>query len=544
LPVDEAGRTQIKESGMKRTNLSSTLVALLLGLLAVLPLAAGGAREATAPRESMIIGMQSDPPTLDVHVSPNVYNEGQFFGASLIIKDPATNQYAPYLAKEWSVSADGLVFSFTLRDDIFFHDGSKLTAADYAWTFNRAISVPVKSTAGATLLNVKEAVATGPYTFEIRLSMPNWTLLDVLSRPTYHQPLSKAYVEAKGDAFGRNPVSVGPYKFKEWVTGSKLVLERNTAFTWGPAFTKGQPPRIQTLEFRYIPEYATRLAGLEAGEIDFMRLESRDVARFEQSDKFQLFKQGDVGSGYVILMNLTKEPFTDLRFRQALNYAVDKTALVRVVFSGQAEVSHGPITRTTHGYWDGVEGISYKTDTAKAKALLAEMGYSAGTDGIMQKGGVKLSLVLDVLSDQTRMGEILQQQLKAAGIDVTLRQKEMPVLYADMAKGDFQFAVNRYGWQDYGLMFAMFHPAMIGNMNHSQQSQDAALAQYLGGMAFGPSVQVSQALIVQSQKHLVEQAYSVPLVTEHFTYALNKRIRDAVFHINAPPFIFDAYIQN
>lgn len=528
---------------MKKTNVGRVLVCLALCLIAAFPAFAAGGREAAASRENMVIGLQADPPTLDVHVSPNVFNEGQYFGASLIIKNPATGAYAPYLAKEWSVSPDGLLYRFTLRDDIFFHDGSKLTAQDYAWTINRAISVPVQSTAGATLLNVTEAVATGPYTFEIRLKMPNWTLLDVLSRSTYHQPLSKAVVEAKGDAFGRSPVGVGPFKFKEWVTGSRIVLERNPAFTWGPAFAKGGALSIPSLELRYIPEYATRLAGLEAGEIDYMRLESRDVARFKQNDKFQLFPQGDIGSGYLIVLNLSKDPFKDLKFRQALNHAVDKDALVRVVFSGEASVSHGPITRTTFGYWQGVEDISYRHDPAKARALLAELGYVAGADGIMQKGGTRLALTLDVLSDQTRMGEILQQQFKAVGIEVTLRQKEMPVLYADLAKGDFQFAVNRYGWQDYGLMFAMFHPAMIGNMNHSQQTQDQALNQYLGGMVFGPNEQVSKAMIVQVQKHIVEQASSVPLVTEMFTYALNKRVQGAVFYINSPPFLFDAFIQ-
>ncbi|MFZ4617871.1 MAG: ABC transporter substrate-binding protein [Rectinemataceae bacterium] len=521
---------------MKRTIVGIALFAVLFCLIAV-----PGAIAAPA-RSSLIFGVQSEPPTMDIHVSPTVFDQGQYIGASLITRDPTTGKYLPYLAKSWSVSPDGLTYEFTLRDDVYFHNGQKLTAKDYAWTFNRAISVPVQSTAGATLLNMKEAVAIDQYTFQIKLKMPNSTLFDVLSRPTYHQPLSQAYVESKGDAYGRSPLGVGPYKFKEWVTGSKMVLERNPAFAWGPSFTAGKAPQIETVEFRFIPEYATRLAGLEAGEIDYMQLEAKDVARFKQNPKYQLFTRGDSGSGWVVILNLSKEPFTDIRFRKALNHGVDRNMLVKVAALGQAEVQNGPITKNTQGYWDGVDGIAYAYDVAKAKSYLADMGYKPGADGIMQKDGARLSLVLDIPGGETRTGEILQQQLKAIGIEVKLRQKEVPVLYADLAKGDFQFALNRYGWEDYGLMFAMFHPAMLGNLNHSQQSQDKTLTQILGGAVFGPNDQVTGPLIIQVQKYLVEQAYSVPLYTHLFTYALNKRVKGVVYH-RISPLIFDASIQ-
>jgi peptide/nickel transport system substrate-binding protein len=522
---------------MKRIS-AALLVCLLLGMSGM-SLTAGAQKEAAvSSRENFVIALQDEPSTLDIHISHNVYETAMYLGSSLITKDPVTGEYLPYLAESYSVSDDGMVYEFTLRDDVLFHDGTPLTAEDYAWTFNRAVSVPVQSTAGATLLGMIGAEAIDERTFQVKMAMPNSTLLDVLSRPTYHQPLLQAAVEGADGDYGRNPVGVGPYVFGEWITGSRLVLEKNPDFAWGPAGNGG--PDIPEIEFRFIPEYSTRLAGLESGEIDYMRLEDKDVERIGSDDRFKLLERLDSGSGYTIVMNITKEPFNDLRFRQALNYAVDRQLLVNIAARGYAVPNYGPLSPGTFGYWEGVEEIGYRHNPDKAAGLLAEMGWSAGADGILVNEGEKLSLVLDVIGGQTRTAEILQQQFKEIGIEVTLRQKETAVLYADLAKGDFQFALNRYGWLDYGLMFAMYHPQMMGNLNHTQQTQDEMLNNLLGGAVFGPNKEVNDMAIVEAQRRLVQQAYSVPLYTSRFYYALNKRITGVDYIQAGMPTIFDA----
>jgi len=527
---------------MKMNKLKTLLVALLLSVCIVSLFAAGQSEDLEGRGKTLVFGLEAEAPTLDIHVSPNVYEIAQYLGGSLFIKDAETGEYLPYLAESWSVTPDGMVYEFTLRDDIYFHDGSKLTAQDYAWTFNRAVSVPVQSTAGATLLGMMKAEAVDDLTFKVTMAMPNSTLKDVLSRPTYHQPLSQSAVEASGQDYGRNPVGVGPFVFKEWITGSRLVLEKNPDYSWGPEGAPAEGPDIEAIEYRFIPEYSTRLAGLESGEIDYLRLEDKDVARFKDDDNFQLFDRLDSGSGYTIIMNITKAPFDDVRFRKALNYAVDREILVKVAAMGLAEPSYGPITRGTVGYWDGVEEIGYRYEPDKAAGLLEELGWTKGTDGILQKDGNQLSLVLDVMGGQTRSAEILQQQFKAVGIDISLRQKEMAVLFTDLAKGDFQFALNRYGWIDYGLLFAMYHPQMIGNMNHTQQSQDEMLNSLVGGAVFGPDEETINMTIVESQRRIVDQAYSIPLYTSMFVYALNKRVK-GVSEINAGmPVLFNASI--
>jgi peptide/nickel transport system substrate-binding protein len=505
--------------------------------------------EPTKPPEpavggTLVFALSNEPTTLDVHLSAEVYDIGQYIGASLLSKDLETGEYIPYLAEEWSVSEDGLSYEFKLREDVKFHDGSPLTAHDYAWTFNRALTLD-GSTAGSVLLGLAEAVAVDDYTLQFNMAQPNSILLDVVSRPTYHQPLSQAYVEKMGDDYGRNPMGVGPYKFKEWKTGDKIVLERNPDFNWGPAFTRGDAPYIETIEFRVIPEYATQLAGAEADEIDYLQLEAKDVDKFKSDDRFQVFDRLDQGSGDMIFMNVTKSPFDDIKVRQAFNLAVNRDALVDVILRGHGIPSSGPITAGTVGYWPGVEDFAYGFDLDKAKELMAEAGYTPGDDGILQKDGQPLKLVLKTLpAESAKTAEILQQQFKALGVDVTIEQHELGILYSDLAAGKYEFAINRLGWQDYGLMFAMYHPAMLGVFNHTQLSSDEELNGMLMTMIGAPVQSVVQDAANQAQQRIVEQAYSVPLFTTINSWALNKRVQDATYtDMSGALYLFDAYIE-
>ncbi|MBX7236264.1 MAG: hypothetical protein K1X65_17905 [Caldilineales bacterium] len=534
---------------------------LIIVLVAVLLAACGGAQatptpvpaptsppEPTAPPQpavggKMVIALATEPTSLDVHRASDLYPVMQFVGASLLTKDPDSGEYLPYLATEWSVAEDGLSYEFKLRDDVKFHDGTPLTAQDYAYTFNRAIAQQPPSTAGAVLLGLAQAEAVDDHTLKLTMAQPNSTLLDVLSRPTYHQPLPQAATEKLGDDFGRQPISVGPFKFKEWVTGEKIVLERNPDFAWGPSFSRGAAPYIETIEFRFLPEYATRLAGLEAGEVDYMMLEAKDIERLGADGKYQMLPRLDQGSGETILMNVTKAPFDDVNVRKAINLAIDREVLVKVVQQGQAQVDKGPITAATYGYWPGVEQIGYGYDLEQAKKLMTDAGYTASADGILQKDGKPLSLTLMTSARNAKDAEIIQQQLRQLGIDVKIQQAEYGIMQADLTKGNYDFALNRLGWQDYGLMFAMYHPAMLGVFNQTQLN-DEALNNLLLPMIGAPVPAVVQDFANKSQQYLVEQAYSAPLYGVMTTYALDNRIHDARF---APLFdaiwLFDAYID-
>jgi peptide/nickel transport system substrate-binding protein len=341
-------------------------------------------------------------------------------------------------------------------------------------------------------------------------------------------------------------MSAGPFMFKEWVTDEKIVLERNPDFVWGPAGTRGGPPFIQNIEFRIIPEHATVLAGLEAGEIDYAGLEIRDIERVEGTGEFEIFSALRRGIGPVVIMNVSRSPLDDVLVRQALNLAVNKDALIKVVALGHAIPQYGPISQSVQGYWEGVEYIGYDYDPDKAKALLEEAGYSLGGDGVWEKDGQRLSLLLKVPSDSathTKVAPIVQENFKDIGVELELELQEFGVLDAQFSKGDYELGILNWTYSNSGLMYAMFHSSMIGALNPTYVN-NPELDEILSTMGFTTDAEVSQNAAAEAQRFIVEQAYLIPTYTAEIPRALNKRVKGARFSpIGGVMELYDAYIE-
>ena len=483
--------------------------------------------------------------TLDVHKSGQVYFVGSYLGASLMSRDPETGEYIPYLAESWEVAEDGMEYVFHLRQDVKFHDGTPLTAHDYAWTFNRAKDPKTQSpTAGPSLTGLAIAEAVDDHTLRFKMAWPNAALMDTLATPCYYQPLSQAYVEKMGDDYGRHPLGVGPFKFKEWITGEKIVLERNPDFAWGPEFTRGGPSYIEALEFRTIPEYSTQLAGLETGELDYVGLEIKDLEHIQNADQFQIFPVMSKGGGFQLAMNTTRPPLDDVRVRRAFNYAVSKEPIIQVATLGHALPLYGPLTPATLGYWPGAEDMGYRFDLEKAKSLLAEAGYTPGEGGWLEKDGQRLTVDLKAASNwaqDIKVAEILMEQFKALGVEVNLEQLEEGVLFDVLAGGDYSMSLESdLDWDNFGILFAMFHSSMVGSWNRVRVTD---MDEMVGDMTTAANPQALEEASIALQKRVIEQAYYVPLYAATDYYALNNRVQGALPGARWDLYLFDAYIE-
>ena len=493
--------------------------------------------------------LNSEGDSLDPHrvVGGMVSTVLKYIGASLVTKDPWSGEYIPYLAESWSVSEDGLTWEFKLREDVLFHDGTPFTAHDYVWTFERIMDPKTMSpTAAAILRGVAGVEAVDDYTFRINMAWPNFPLLENLTDPVFMQPQSGAYVERVGEeAYSRNPVGVGPYKFKEWVTGEKIVLERNPDFSWGPVWTRGGAPHIETIEFRIISEYATVLAGLEAEEIDFAPLEIKDVERIRDTGQFQVLEAIHAGVSPDLDINVSKPPFDDIRVRQAFNYAVDRDVIIQVVALGHAQVQQGPISPAVSGYWPGVEYIGYSHNLGKAKSLMKEAGYTYNDAGMLEKDGQPFQLVLKVganYGEDVRLAAILQEQFKALGVEVEIEQIEFGVLISEAQKGDYFMQIDGWSWPDSSLMYAMFHSSMMGSENVFFVD-DPKLDQILEAMVFATSAEANQEAANEAQRYIVEQSFIIPFYTATNYTALSSKVQGAVFSLTGDLLLFDAYIE-
>jgi peptide/nickel transport system substrate-binding protein len=456
-----------------------------------------------------------------------------YFGASLVALDPGTGKIVPYLATGWKVSDDGLTWEFALRKDVKFHDGSPFKAEDYVYTFTRALDPATKAIATKGLMgSLLSAKAVDDYTLQLQFAQPEAPFLVFLTNQAWMQPISKAAVERMGDVeFGRHPTGVGPYMVKEWVTGDHVTLERNPDYTWGPAFAQGKY-YVQTLVYRFIGDYSTIVAGLEAGEIDWAEVRPKDLAKFKGGGKFQIDEVPIMGIEPFLPLNTTRAPLDDVRVRQALNLAVDRDALIKAVMLGAAVPQYGPLSVNTPGYWSGVEKIGYGFDLARAKALMKDSGYVVGSSGFLEKDGKALKLTLKFAPSNdtwSQLAQALQGQFKALGIDLAIQQVESASLGPQVRAGEFDMILHGLTYPDPSVMVYMFSSGFVGTALNASRVKNPDLDALLAASQSAMDPAKRQDLLAQAQKLVVEQAYIIPLYAGKTLYAVSNRVKGTVF---------------
>ena len=484
------------------------------------------------------MAFDSEPDTLDPHKT----TDGRFFGftgATLVTQDPASSDYAPYLAESWTTSPDGLTWDFKLRPGITFHDGTPLDAAAYAWTFQRWLDPETASPTAP--LAIASAEPLDDLTLRLVLHEPYYSLLDTLSSG-FAEPLSQEAVEQAGDAYGRHPVGVGPYVLQEWISGVKIVLERNTDFQWSPSFASNPgPSTIETIELRIIPEYATVVAALEVGEVDFYYLiQPQDIERLEEAG---LVIQRSLAAGMepYIAMNLNRPIFQDQRVRQSLNLAIDREALIKVAAPGAAIPQSGPLSASVSGYWPGVEEIGYGYKPEEARELLTAAGWSPNSDGVLEKEGQTFRVTLSFVpwNGHDIVAQVLQQQLGEIGIQVDLAQKEFGAFVEEGTAGDYDLALSFYLAPEFDVVHRFFHSDNLGALNVSQL-EDSQLDAILDRTRKETDSAKRQAAADEAQRYIVEQAYVVPLFTRERGQAWSERVEDVIFMPTGGFWLFDA----
>lgn len=491
----------------------------------------------------LVIATNYEMVTLDTVLAPGGDALPRLMGGSLIALT-ADHQYVPYLAKSWEVSEDRLTWTFHLREDVQFHNGDPLTAHDFAWTYNRILNPETGAGMSKEMLgSVASVEAPDDTTLVITLAAPYGALLYNLSSAGLLQPQSQRAVEEAGANYGRNPVGVGPYMLKEWITGDHLTFIRNPDYTWGPDFGNGDPFYIEEIEFRYITEYATTMAGLESGEIDIAEIEAKDYEYVLGLGEFQIFDGWRYGLMPFICLNNSVPPFdTDINVRKAFNMAVDKQALVEVMENGLAQPQAGPLSPSQIGYDPAIEEYGYPYDPEAAIALLEESGYSMNADGIMEKDGQPLSfkLIIVNLFNLSKYGEMLKEQYKAIGVDLEIELVEMGMAYGVLLRGEYEVTLMGFDWQEGSDMLMMMMHSERFNL---PRINDPELDERLMDLAGEGDVQVRQEKSLELQKFIIDQAYYVPLIAVKELTVVRNRVHDALFSPLRGLYFDNAYIE-
>ncbi len=400
----------------------------LLRGVALAVLLAASPSVAQTPPNVLVVGQIAEPQSLDPQVSTaaNDFRITTNIFEGLVRFREGTLEVEPALATDWTISEDGLTYTFTLREGVTFHDGTPFNAEAVKFTFDRMLDEnhPYYETGPFPLsfnfADITQTRVVDEYTVEFTLGQPFAPFLTNLATNT-GGIVSPTAVAEHGEDFGRNPVGTGPFRFEEWQSNTRVVVSRNDDY-WG------DPAGMETVVFRPITDANTRVAEMLSGGIDIMvEVPPDNVSMFADDAMFQIHEATGPHVWYVML-NMKEGPFADKLVRQAANYAVNKETLVNDVLQGTADVSAGPIPPAFN--WAHNESVEpYPYDPDMARQLIEESGAEdlAVTFYVTEGGSGML--------DPVPMGTAIQADLEAVGFDVTIETYEWNTFLAEVNPG-------------------------------------------------------------------------------------------------------------
>ncbi|TDF92731.1 ABC transporter substrate-binding protein [Paenibacillus piri] len=405
-----------------------------------------GAPGATGPKKDSIIYAQSVAVTsLDTAgMQPQGYPSGYEAAFAIyngLVKFDDKLEFKPDLAEKWSTSADGKTWTFNLRQGVKFQDGTSFNADAVVGIYTKMLDKTYNTGAYTLWAPIDKIIKVDDNTVQIITKEPYGGLLNTLAHGSALIP-STAALEKYGKDIGLHPVGTGPYVLDKIEPGTQVTVKANEAYFGGK-------PAYKQITFKYVGDASSRIAALKSGQADVI-----DAVPVEQADELKSSPSIDLINipglqVFGVGLNQNNAILQDKTVRQALNSAIQKEAIVKTLFKGYGTVLTSPLAPNTTGY---VKAGDYGYDVEKTKKMLADAGWKAGADGILEKGGKKMSFKLrtpdGMYPNDVMVAETVKSQLKAIGVDVTINKVEKSTFWDSIkvpqAKVDFDMVLFGY----------------------------------------------------------------------------------------------------
>lgn len=351
---------------------------------------------------TLVFGLSGNPDTLDPQKTAGTltFQVVKSFYDTLVEPDPS-GKIVPALAESGSVSPDGLTWSFKLRRDVVFHNGQPFTSKDVKASLDRIMDEKTASPKRSEFSSIQEIRTPDASTVILILSKPYAPLLASLA--SGWSAILPSGLIASGHNFAAEPVGTGPFKFDRWVRDSRISMVRNEKY-----WMKGLP-KLAKVEFQIVPERAVQVQGLSVGSIDALEFVDPDDLPILKNNAKVAIKKELTSLIMVMAMNCSREPLSDLRVRQAVNYAIDKQTVLDVAYGGGKIGS--TFLDTGNAYYTDFSSL-YPYNPEKAKQLLKEAGVSGREFTITVPQNYPLHV---------KAAELMQQMLAKVGMNVRLQ---------------------------------------------------------------------------------------------------------------------------
>jgi peptide/nickel transport system substrate-binding protein len=495
---------------------------------------------------TLTIGLDGEPTTLDPGASNLAFTFSitSSVGESLLYFDEH-HQVQPWLAEAWDITDGGATFTFKLRRDVIFQDGTPFNAAAVKWNFDRIVDPRyTPGTAAYYLAGYQGTDVVDEFTVRVRFSHPFVPFL-VHAGSSPLAMLSPTATAKQCDQVNQAPVTSGQYKIDEWVSKDHVTLSRWDGYTRRAPWSDHEGGGLlDKVVWRFLPDPSTCATTVESGETQVVALVARPDGPRLKAAGIQIVSTPWGGSALSLHLNVTKPPTDDVHVRQAIAYAVDRAAQL-TVYDGTT--AYGPLTA---GLLDdpSLRGY-YPRDLARPNQLLDDTGWMLGSDGIRVKNGQRLTFALNALASVAMGGgpyQLLQGQLRQAGIDLTIKA-QTPAAFAQ----DNQACANNgmltgVRTNELDVLYALFHSSNVGagsKQNYAclkDPEIDRSLEQ--GRQELDPASR--KQLYLDPSETLLDMAVVVPLVDQLNVFALRPDVHGLKFTGVSYPVVTDVFVAH
>lgn len=485
---------------------------------------------------AIIVGVPGEQKNLNSATYPATFS-GQLISINIFDGLLRTSKFGdgavtPALAKSWEVSEDGLKYTFHLRDEVKWHDGKPFTSADVKFTI-LDVAIPHHPQGKSNFEGVASIETPDPYTVIFNLSQPDASFLSKLD-PKFASMAPKHLLEGKDiprDAYNWAPIGTGPFKFKEWVRGSHIILEKNKDY-WAVAPNGDRLPYLDRLIFKMVPNASTLMSSLEAGEIDFIHsfpgvVPLAEVSRLNQPGtgvRAHTFSYANKALDF-LFMNTKGKLTGDVRVRRALAQLINTDEIIDKVFAGVAE----PVRRKDSGFMTWYTGTVpkayYPFDPKAAEAILDGAGYKKGPDGrrfvlnmtVNQKDGYVQKIV-----------DIMRTGFQAAGIGLDVKVYDVSTLTEKVHKQlDYDLHITAIAvGPDPDLLTKTWHSDNIGKgwNNNSSAYNNPKVDKLLeeGRAVIDPEKR--KAVYAEVQEILMDEIPMLPMTEALWLWTYNDKL--------------------
>lgn len=416
-----------------------------------------------------------------------------------LLKPNEKGELYPAVAESYEISPDGLTYTFKLRSGVKFHNGQAVTSADVKFSYERLAGIGTGKPLSTAFGSVQSIEAPDPSTVVIKLKENNSSFLTALTA---------AIIPNGYENSNKQPVGTGPFKFKEYLPGQRLVVEKFADY-----YVKGVPS-LDQVEFRIVTDPEAALLALKSGEVDIYprigteKLEELDDAAYTKLSAPQNLVQ-------LMTFNIARKPFDDIRVRQAINYAVDKDEIIQGVALGKGTKLGSNISPVLAKYYQPGLEDTYPTDIDKAKSLLAEAGYKDGFETTLS--------VPSNYQFHVDTAQVIAQQLEKIGIKVKIETVEWAVWLDRIYKGrDYDLTIIGLDGKlnPYDILNKYLSDARNNFFNYKSEAFDETLKAAVKEIDDAKQVE----LYKKAQTILAQDAAAVYIMDPNLNVALSNKL--------------------